>query len=159
MRKRIQWLASGLVVMTVLCLCGLSVMADDGWLTSFDDAKKVAKEENKDILLDFSGSDWCGWCIKLEKEVFSTQEWKKEGTKKFVMLLADFPKQKSLPKAQQEHNEKLNRKFAVEGFPLYISWIQTASRMRRQATRTAVRKSIWSTCQNFPRGKRRGINH
>jgi len=55
-----------------LLLAPVAVMASEGWLTDLDAAKKQAAAEKKDILIDFTGSDWCGWCIKLDKEVFST---------------------------------------------------------------------------------------
>jgi thioredoxin-related protein len=110
-------LAAGLVLSAVLGVWHSAVFAGDGWLTSMDEAKKLAAKESRDILIDFSGSDWCGWCIKLDQEVFSTKEWAETGAKQFVMLLADFPNKKELPKSQKERNDKLQDEFGVQGFP------------------------------------------
>jgi thioredoxin-related protein len=89
----------------------------EGWVTDFESAKKTAIDEKKDLLLDFTGSDWCGWCIKLNQEVFS-QEPFKVGTKdKFVMVELDFPREKALDAKLKEQNEALKEKFQIKGFP------------------------------------------
>ena len=68
------------VVYTLVALLVLSVsnslQSAEGWITDYEAAKKQAAKEGKDILMDFTGSDWCGWCIKLKDEVFSTPEFK-----------------------------------------------------------------------------------
>ena len=88
-----------------------------GWLTSMEEAKNIARKEGKDILVDFTGTDWCVWCIKLDEEVFSTKAWAAGGAKQFVMLQLDFPRNKELAKGQKEHNQKLKEEFEVQGFP------------------------------------------
>jgi thioredoxin-related protein len=90
------------------------------WETDFELAKKRAKEENKSILIDFTGSDWCGWCIKLNKEVFSTPEFQEYAAKKLIMVELDFPKKKELPAKLKEQNEKLQEEYKIEGFPTVI---------------------------------------
>ena len=65
--------------------------AGEGWLVDFEKAKLTAKTESKDILMDFTGSDWCGWCIKLRDEVFTKDEFKSAAPQKFVLLELDFP--------------------------------------------------------------------
>lgn len=94
--------------------------AAEGWGTNYEEATAAAAKDNKDILMDFTGSDWCGWCIKLQKEVFTTDGFKQEAPKHFVMLELDFPQQKELPKELKEQNEKLQEKYAIEGFPTII---------------------------------------
>ena len=92
--------------------------AAEGWMTDFEKAKEVAKEKNLPILIDFSGSDWCGWCIKLDKEVFSQQDFKDYAKDNLVMVLADFPSDKSKQSAElQKQNEQLAKEFGVKGFP------------------------------------------
>jgi len=88
------------------------------WLTDFEDAKKVASEKNQNIVLVFQGSDWCAPCIKLDIEIWSTDEFKKYAKDHFVMLQADFPRKKSnkLEKAQQEKNNNLAEKYNKQGF-------------------------------------------
>jgi len=84
---------------------------------ALEDTKKAAKESGKDILIDFSGSDWCGWCQRLDKEVFSTELWKKEASKKYILLVLDFPKGDIISKEQKEYNNKVKREFGIQGYP------------------------------------------
>lgn len=92
-------------------------------LTKMTDAAKaqaLAKAENKLVLLDFTGSDWCPWCIKLNKEVFSTPEFAEYAKKNIVLVEVDFPRRKQLDPAQKEANEALSKKYGIEGFPTLI---------------------------------------
>ncbi len=98
----------------------LSVSAQQ-WETNFDTAKKRATDENKNIILVFSGSDWCIPCMKLEKNIWESREFINDSKNHFVLLRADFPKKKTnkLSKEQQEQNEKLAEKYNTQGlFPL-----------------------------------------
>ena len=97
---------------------GASAFAGEGWLTDFEKAKAMAKEKNRHILIDFSGSDWCGWCIKLDKEVFQQKAFKDYAKDNLVLMLADFPRDKSKQSdAVKKQNEKLAKEFGVSGFP------------------------------------------
>lgn len=87
------------------------------WETDLEIAKKRAKDEHKTILADFTGSDWCGWCIKLKKEVFDQPEFQDYAKKHLVMLELDFPRKKELPPKEKAQNEKLSEEFKVDGFP------------------------------------------
>jgi thioredoxin-related protein len=89
----------------------------EGWLTDYEAAKKQAAKEGKDILMDFTGSDWCGWCIRLKKEVFSQETFKKEAPKHFVLLELDFPRSKQLEPKLKAQNNMLRDQFAVQGYP------------------------------------------
>lgn len=105
----------------VLALSSVSrVEAKEGWGTNFEAAKTQAAKDKKDILMDFTGSDWCGWCIKLDEEVFSKDGFKQEAPKHFVLLELDFPQNKELPKEQTEQNEKLQETYRIAGFPTVI---------------------------------------
>lgn len=93
------------------------------WLTNFDIAKEAATKEHKYILLNFSGSDWCGPCIKLKKEVFENESFTTLADDKLILLHADFPRQKKnqLSKEQTSHNEMLAEKYNPSGkFPLTL---------------------------------------
>ena len=96
----------GLVILTMF-LGALGVHAGEGWTTDFEKAKVTAKEKNVPILADFSGSDWCGWCIKLDKEVFSQKEFKAYAAENVVLFLADFPNRKKMDPEVVKQNEKL----------------------------------------------------
>jgi protein disulfide-isomerase len=98
----------------------VAVAAESPWLTDFEQAKKVAKEENKAILIDFTGSDWCGWCMKLHEEVFSKKKFLEFAKKNFVLLELDFPSKKEIPEDLKKQNKELAKKYNVEGFPTVV---------------------------------------
>ena len=106
----------------VLCALILSpmAMAQDGWLTSYADATKESKKTGKPILMDFTGSNWCGWCIKLKTEVFNTPEFKAWAAKKVVLLELDFPQGVEQPAELKKQNKELSQKYNIEGFPTII---------------------------------------
>jgi len=93
----------------------------DAWMTDYKVAMKKAADEKKDMLLDFSGSDWCKWCIQLDKEVFSQKEFIEAASKDFVFVMLDYPQDKSkmTPKLLAQ-NEQLQKKFRVQGFPTVL---------------------------------------
>ena len=92
--------------------------AHGGWVTDFEKARAMAKAENKHILMDFSGSDWCGWCIRLDKEVFSQKAFTDYADENLVLMLADFPNNKSNQSAAlQKQNDKLLEEYGVNAFP------------------------------------------
>jgi len=99
-----------------LCLSVLSLSAADAWLTDLDEGIKVAKAEKKAILVDFTGSDWCGWCIRLKKEVFDKKEFA-AATKDFVLVELDYPQKKKQSAEVKAKNKALSEKFGIEGFP------------------------------------------
>jgi thioredoxin-related protein len=93
------------------------------WSTSIEEAKDKATAENKTIVLVFSGSDWCAPCIKLDKNVWQSEEFKAYAAEKLVLVRADFPKKKAnvLPEALQNANKALAEKYNQEGyFPLVV---------------------------------------
>jgi thioredoxin-related protein len=97
-----------------------SVSAKPGWLTNYDQAQKEAQAKNKLLLMDFTGSDWCGWCIMLDKEVFSKPEFKEYATKNLVLLELDFPRMKRMPPETAAQNERLILKYGIQGFPTVV---------------------------------------
>ena len=93
------------------------------WQTDFDTARAQAKSENKFILLNFSGSDWCGPCIRLHKEIFDNENFISYADNSLVLVKADFPRLKKnmLSKEQQKKNEALADTYDSEGaFPLTL---------------------------------------
>ena len=111
---------------TLLSLIALASLATsafaakEGWLDDLEKAKTQAKAENKKILLDFTGSDWCGWCKKLDAEVFSQQEFKDYAAKKLVLVEVDFPHGFKLPDATKKQNDELAKKFQIRGYPTIV---------------------------------------
>lgn len=90
------------------------------WETDFEHAKKRAKEEKKPMLLDFTGSDWCGWCVRLKKEVLATPEFEKYAKENLVLVEVDFPRNTPLPKEEKEQNDKLSQAYQINGFPTIV---------------------------------------
>jgi protein disulfide-isomerase len=90
------------------------------WLTDFNAAQAKARAENKPLLVDFTGSDWCPPCILLEKQVFSQSEFAEYAAKNVVLVKIDFPRRKPLPAAEQAKNEALARQYDIRGFPTVL---------------------------------------
>lgn len=98
-----------------------SVIADRlVWMTDFEAAQKQAAAEGKDLFINFTGSDWCGWCMRLDKEVFSQKLFIYEAQKRFVFVYLDFPRTKKQSDALKAQNEKLAQRYEVGGFPTII---------------------------------------
>ena len=107
-------------VLGAVMLLGSTVLAGEGWETDFKKASAKAKAEGKYMLLDFSGSDWCGWCIKLDNEVFSKTEFKTYAKENLVLVLLDFPRRTPLSAELKKQNDELAKKFDIQGFPTVI---------------------------------------
>ena len=113
------------LIMIVGCflVAGLHMATGQEWLTDFEEAKKVASENDKPIVLVFAGSDWCVPCIKLEKQILHTSEFQKYAKEHYILMKADFPRKKKnqLPKTLQEQNNVLAEKYNRSGgFPLVV---------------------------------------
>ncbi len=109
-----------LVALFVCCLTGSLMASDASWLTSVPDAKAKAEKEKKLVLLDFTGSDWCGWCKKLDAETFTKPAFADYASKNLVLVEVDFPKSKVLSEDQKAANKALKEKYDVSGFPTLV---------------------------------------
>ena len=109
-----------LTVCAALAVTTSAALAAAGWDDDYDKALAQAKAGKKMVLLDFTGSDWCGWCIKLDKEVFSKPEFKTYAKDNLVLVEVDFPQGKQQAKNLKEQNEKLQKEFGVQGYPTII---------------------------------------
>jgi len=111
-----------IIFISLLLFSSVNLIAQN-WLTDFSEAKQLATSENKTIILVFQGSDWCAPCIKLDREIWSSEEFKAYAKDHYVMLQADFPRKKknSLSEIQQEKNNKLAEKYNKNGyFPFVV---------------------------------------
>ena len=91
------------------------------WVDHFDKAKQTAAAGKKDLLMDFTGSDWCSWCIKLRKEVFDLDTFKKAAPKDFVLVELDYPQDDSKLTAEvKAQNALLQQEFAIRGYPTIV---------------------------------------
>jgi len=111
-----------LTVLFLGCFLMIQNLSAQEWQTNLGKAQELAKKNNENIILVFQGSDWCAPCIKLEREVWSTEEFQKLAKDHFVMLKADFPrkKQNKLPATQEEHNKTLASKYNPNGYFPYV---------------------------------------
>lgn len=114
-------------IISILVLVSSLLMSQEveyvKWYTNIDTVQARAKTENKIILMDFSGSDWCANCIRLEKTLFQTKEFAELANEKLVLLRLDFPakKKNSLSPEQVKHNEQLAEKYnKTGGFPTVL---------------------------------------
>ena len=126
--KQLQLLLAGAALLAVSCsesstaeeTAKTSGSAKTGWLTNYAEAEREAKSQQKLLLMDFTGSDWCGWCIMLEKEVFSKPEFKEYANKNLVLFEADFPRGKEISKETMAQNQRLAAKYQIQAFPTIV---------------------------------------
>ena len=117
--KAITYLAAFTIGATAMVSSAFSKELE-GWSTDLDKALAQAKKEKKSVLVEFTGSDWCPWCIKMDKEVLDTPAFKDYAGKNLILMLVDFPQTKQLPQKVQDQNDQLQKQYATEGFPTYI---------------------------------------
>jgi thiol:disulfide interchange protein len=116
MMKAITWLAAFTVGAAALTSSAFA-STPEGWTTDLENAFEQAKKENKSVLVEFTGSDWCPPCIAMRKNVFTKKDFVEKASKKFILVELDFPKaDPELKKRNQPHLEK----YQVEGFPTVI---------------------------------------
>ena len=108
-----------LAAFVALMIAALPALAGPKWYTDLDEAKAVAAKENKPLLVDFTGSDWCGYCIKLHAEVFDKPEFE-AFAKNYVLVELDFPSKKPQPPEEKAKNKATQAKFGVSGFPTVL---------------------------------------
>ena len=107
----------------ILFLLSTSTIYAQDWTTNFEEARILASKKNQNIVLVFQGSDWCGPCIKLDREIWSTDIFKEFSKSHFVMLKADFPRRKAnqLDSEQVQKNTLLAEKYNPAGyFPFVV---------------------------------------
>src|SRR5882757_526046 len=110
-----------IIIGLIACWALLRAGAEElQWLTDLPKAQAQAKAENKLVMLDFTGSDWCGWCIKLHREVFSKPEFAEYANKSLVLVEVDFPRTKKQSDALKKANQALQDKYKIEGYPTII---------------------------------------
>jgi len=105
---------------TLLIIVSTLLTSTLSWLGNYNEALQKAKAENKPVLVNFSGSDWCIPCINLRKEILESEVFEKYAASNLILLRADFPREKKnkLPAAQVELNESLAERFNPDGkFP------------------------------------------
>ena len=122
--KRIAWI----LILIVIVSCTRSNKSEEQfahkteleWFTNLDEAIKIAKEESKPIFVNFTGSDWCGWCFKLRDEVFVQPKFIEFAKSNLILVEIDFPRKKKLDPDVLEYNQKIAQKYNIPGFPTVL---------------------------------------
>ena len=107
------------VAVSVL-ISGPLASAESGWLTDYKKAQQEAKASNKFLLLDFTGSDWCGWCKKFDKEVLLQPQFKDFARDNLVVVEVDFPRAKPQSFELRRQNRELAQQYEIMGFPTIV---------------------------------------
>lgn len=97
-----------------------SARAENSWETDLKKAQEAARASKKLLLIDFTGSDWCGYCILFDRNILSKQQFRDYADKNLVLLEIDFPRRKEQSKEVKEQNEKLAMQYQIEGFPTVV---------------------------------------
>jgi len=117
----ITLLRTGIAMMGLMAviLCGARATGAE-WQTDFAKASVTAKKTGQYMLLDFTGSDWCGWCIQLDKEVFEQSVFKDYAKQNLTCVTLDFPRKKKVSEKLAKQNNELAKKYAIQGYPTII---------------------------------------
>lgn len=106
------------IFLTIILLGSFAINAQElKWQTDLNKAVNLAQKQNKSLMFFFTGSDWCGWCTRLQKEVFNTPEFKKWSDANVILVELDYPRKKELDPKLKAQNDHLQRIFGVQGFP------------------------------------------
>lgn len=118
-----------ILVIAFLTLTSMSIQAQEEltWHTDMSKASDISIKENKPMFLFFTGSDWCGWCIRLQKEVFKTPEFIKWAKENVVLVELDFPRKNEQTDAVKMQNAQLQQQLQVRGYPTvwFVSAVKT----------------------------------
>lgn len=119
-----------ILVLAFFTLTSMSIQAQEEltWHTDMSKATDISIKENKPMFLFFTGSDWCGWCIRLQKEVFKTPEFVKWAKDNVVLVELDFPRKNNQSDAVKQQNAQLQQQLQVRGYPTvwFVSAAKTA---------------------------------
>jgi thioredoxin-related protein len=122
------------IAVTLLTCCALvsAIAAEPQWLTNTAAAVTQAKKDNKMVLLDFTGSDWCGWCIKFKQEALDTKEFSDYAAKNLVLVEVDFPNNKPQSDQLKKTNQALATHYKVDGYPTFVVLSKDGREIGRQ---------------------------
>ena len=136
MKKHLFGLA---IALGFALLTSASAPAENGWETDLKKAQAQAKSSNKLVFLDFTGSDWCGYCIRLDKEILSKPTFKQYADKNLVLVEIDFPRGKPQSNDLRKQNQELAMQYGIMGFPTIV-------------VLNGAGKSVWRYDGYFPGG-------
>jgi thioredoxin-related protein len=116
---RVKKLLFGILLAFAL-LSPACLRAESGWVTDYKKAQEEAKSTHKLLFINFTGSDWCGYCIQLDRAILSKPEFKEYANKNLILAEIDFPHRKAQPAELQKQNMELAQRYQIEGFPTLV---------------------------------------
>jgi thioredoxin-related protein len=123
-----------IAVLLLSCCALLQAQAvDRGWLTDVPQALAKAKKENKMVVLDFTGSDWCTWCMKFRKEAIDTQEFATYASQNLVLVEVDFPRRTPQSADLKKANKALADRYHVDSYPTFVFLSKDGKELGRQS--------------------------
>ena len=130
------------IAFLVVLFVSLAAIANDlEWLDDFEKAKELSEEKGVPILVNFTGSDWCSWCMRFVGEVFSKSEFQDYAKKELVLFMADFPRSKLIPEQVMRQNRKLAERYGIQGFPTILLVDDTGKELARTGYRRGGAKA------------------
>jgi protein disulfide-isomerase len=121
-----------LIALLAVAAFGRVSAAENIWLTDLPKAEAQARAENKIVLMDFTGSDWCGWCMKFKKEVLDTPEFQDYAAKNVVLVELDYPHKKVQDNDLKKANAALKTQYDIHGFPTLVVLDKEGKEIGRQ---------------------------
>jgi protein disulfide-isomerase len=131
-----------------------SLFAANPWHTDLPRALNQAKAEGKFAFVNFTGSDWCGWCIRLKREVLSTPVFESFASNNLVLVEVDFPKRKPITPAQRQANAALQQRFNIEGYPTLVILDATGKELGRLSYEPGGPRTFLNSLQKITRRAR-----
>ena len=110
----------GLIALKVFAPPSIADEAKSIWLTDYKKVLETARTEQKAVLMDFTGSDWCVWCKRLKREVFDTPQFAQYAKTNLILLELDFPNSKPQSDELRKQNNELQQRFGIEGYPTIV---------------------------------------
>ncbi len=118
-----QYFISAALLVLVILFSGCSKNSNSdalNWHDRLEPAVQIAQKEHKPILVDFTGSDWCVWCKRLNNEVFSKDEFVKYANNNLVLVKIDFPEKLPQSNETKYYNQQIAKKYNIKGFPTIV---------------------------------------
>jgi thioredoxin-related protein len=94
--------------------------ADSSWETDLKKAQETAKTQKKLLFIDFTGSDWCGYCVRLDRDILSRPQFQEFASKNLVLMEVDFPRRKEQSRETRTQNQRLAQQYNIQGFPTIV---------------------------------------
>ena len=108
------------VLIALGLICAASARAELAWITDYKKAQDEAKASHKLVLVEFTGSDWCGYCFQIDRAIFSQPQFKDYANKNLVLVEIDFPRRKVQSAETKKQNAELAERYQVDGFPTLV---------------------------------------